>query len=46
MTDRDRLIELIKNALSAYGKEANADCKPQDFIADFILANGVIVPKI
>ena len=44
MTDRDRLIELIQNALAAYGTEANADCKPQDFIADFVLANGVIVP--
>ena len=45
MTDRDRLVELIQNALAAYGTEANADCKPQDFIADFILANGVTVQK-
>lgn len=44
MTDRERLIELVKNSLSAYGKEARADCKPQDFIADFLIANGVIVP--
>ena len=43
MTDRDRLAELIKNALSAYGTKVNADCKPQDFIADFIVANGVTV---
>ncbi len=46
MTDRERLIELLKNALSAYGKEVNADCKPENFIADFILANGVIVPPV
>jgi hypothetical protein len=46
MTDRERLIELVKNSLSAYGKEARADCKPQDFIADFLIANGVMLPKL
>ena len=46
MTDRERLAELVKNSLSAYGKEARADCKPQDFIADFLIANGVMLPKL
>lgn len=44
MTDRERLAELVKNSLSAYGKEASVYYKTQDFIADFLLANGVIVP--
>ena len=44
MTDRERMIDLLKNALSAYGKDFSTDSTPQEFIADFILANGVIVP--
>lgn len=41
MSDRDRLSWLIKNALAAYGSEADADITPQDFIADFLLSSGV-----
>lgn len=42
---RDRLIELIKNAEKAFPKD-----KPvldiEEFVADHLLANGVIVPPV
>lgn len=42
---RDRLIELIKNAEKAFPKD-----KPvldiEEFVADHLLANGVIVPQV
>ena len=39
MTDRDRLIELMQN----WGTE-NTDSFPFESVADYLLANGVIVP--
>lgn len=46
MTNRDRLIELVKNALVAYGHSVNSEITPQEFMADFLLENGVIVPPV
>ena len=44
MEQRERLIELLKNGFTAYGKDFLTDLTPQEFIADFLLANGVVVP--
>ena len=41
---RDRLIWLIRNAKAAYRSMNDAVMSEEEFIADFILANGVIVP--
>lgn len=38
MTDRDRLIELIQNAVNGCARHW------AEIIADYLLANGVIVP--
>lgn len=43
MTDRDRLIEFVKNALVAYGHSVNSEITPQEFMADFLLENGVVI---
>lgn len=43
MTDRKRLIELIKNARKNT-KGANCDIERNMLFADHLLANGVIVP--
>lgn len=42
MTDRDRLIELIKNAFSE--EHEKRDFITEEHTADYLLANGVIVP--
>ena len=52
MTDRERLIELINQVDFDYGEECVAcsedgyKCRPDmgEFFADYLLANGVIVP--
>lgn len=43
---RDRLIWLIRNAKAAYGSMNDAVMSEEEFIADFILADGVIVPPV
>ena len=40
---RDRLIELFEKALDEYGKN-NFPCFVSNYLADYLLANGVIVP--
>lgn len=44
MTDRDRLIELVCKGIQEFGK-STVKCTADEFIADHLLANGVIVPK-
>ncbi len=43
MTNRDRLIELIRQAKKKT-KGANCDLEREMLFADYLLANGVIVP--
>ena len=43
MSDRDRLIELIRQARKLT-KNANCDLEREGIFADYLLANGVIVP--
>lgn len=49
MTERDRLFELLENgffeALSKC-KGENKDKKVRDYLADYLLENGVIVPAV
>lgn len=45
MSDREKLIELIKQARrNAWGKSLSKIGSEEEFIADHLLANGVIVP--
>ena len=43
MTDRERLIELQRKAFQEW-RNATIDTFPLEFITDYLLANGVIVP--
>ena len=43
MTDRDRLIELVLRAMQEHSK-VTFRCFVENYIADYLLANGVIVP--
>ena len=43
MTDRERLIELQRKAFREW-KNSTIDTFPLEFITDYLLANGVIVP--
>lgn len=43
MTDRERLIELIRKA-KKNTKGANCDLEREMLFADYLLANGVVVP--
>lgn len=43
MTDRERLIELQRKAFNEW-RNATIDTFPLEFITDYLLANGVIVP--
>lgn len=45
MDVREKLVELVKNALAAYGSETNEVLEPCEFIADFMIANGVTVQE-
>ena len=45
MDVREKLIELVKNALAAYGSKTNEVLNPCEFIADFMIANGVTVQE-
>ena len=42
MTDRERLVELIKNANATY--KDDMPCTQEEFTADFLVCSGVIVP--
>lgn len=42
---REKLVELVKNALAAYGKKINEVLDPCEFIADFMMVNGVTVQE-
>lgn len=42
---REKLLEIVTNALSEYcSKPISEETEPQDFITDYLLKNGVIVP--
>ena len=43
MTDRDRLIELVCKGIQEFGK-STVKCSADEYIANYLLANGVIVP--
>ena len=43
MDVREKLVELVKNALRAYGKDLEKIVEPYEFIADFLISNGVTV---
>ena len=43
MDVREKLIELVKNALRAYGRDLEKVVEPYDFIADFLIHSGVTV---
>ena len=46
MDVREKLVWLVKNALAAYGKKTNEVLEPCEFIADFMMANGVTVQDV
>lgn len=46
MDVRGELVELVKNALAAYGSKTNEVFGPCEFIADFMMANGVTVQEL
>ena len=41
MDIREKLVELVKNALRAYGKDLEKIVEPYEFIADFLIHSGV-----
>ena len=43
MDVREKLVELVKNALRAYGKDLEKIVEPYEFIADFLIHSGVTV---
>lgn len=45
MDVRKKLVDLVKNALAAYGKKTNKVLEPCEFIADFMISNGVTVQE-
>ena len=45
MDVRERLIELVKNALRAYGRDLEKVVEPDDFIADFLIHSGVTIQE-
>ena len=44
MDVKEKLVYLVKNALRAYGKDLEKTVEPYEFIADFLIHSGVIVP--
>lgn len=42
-SDRDRLIELVCKGIQEFGK-STVKCSIDEYLADYLLANGVIVP--
>ena len=45
MDIREKLVELVKNALRAYGKDLEKIVEPYEFIADFLIHSGVTVQE-
>ena len=45
MDVREKLVELVKNALRAYGKDLEEVMEPHEFIADFLIHSGVKVQE-
>ena len=45
MDVREKLIELVKNALRAYGRDLEKVVEPYDFIADFLIHSGVTIQE-
>lgn len=45
MDVREKLVELVKNALRAYGKDLEKIVEPYEFIADFLISNGATVQE-
>lgn len=43
MGDRDRLIELVCKGIQEFGK-STVKCSADEYIADYLIVNGVIVP--
>ena len=41
----EKLVELVKNALRAYGKDLEKIVEPYEFIADFLIHSGVTVQE-
>ena len=46
MDVREKLVELVKNALRAYGKDLEKIVEPYEFIADFLIHSGVTVQEL
>ncbi|MBQ8497169.1 MAG: hypothetical protein IJ489_06950 [Clostridia bacterium] len=44
MTEKEKLIYLLKNASAAFDSLEDAAVSKKEFIADFLIENGVIVP--
>ena len=42
---REKLIELIKDALLIYGYDSHPQRKPDEFIANHLIANGVTIQR-
>ena len=45
MDVREKLVELVKNALKAYGNDLEKVVEPYEFIADFLIHSGVTVQE-
>ena len=45
MDVREKLVQLVKNALRAYGKDLEKIVEPYEFIADFLIHSGVTVQE-
>ena len=44
MTERERLLKICEEGHNAYLKDQNPNPRYDEFLADYLLANGVIVP--
>ena len=45
MDVRKKLVEIVKNALRAYGNDLEKVVEPYEFIADFLIHSGVTVQE-
>ena len=45
MDVREKLVEIVKNALRAYGNDLEKVVEPYEFIADFLIHSGVTVQE-
>ena len=43
---KEKLVEIVKNAPASYGKKINEVIDPCDFIAEFMMDNGVTVQEL